>query len=212
MAQAAAQFDQHRQGESRGEHPGASAVTGECIVGAGLGRGGAFWHGPALKGRQGAWQTPACAVIDNSGARRRRMPYDPRYLAGVQLFNAGDFFEAHEVWEDLWSYSHGEERKFYQGLIQAAVGLCHFHNGNLGGAVKLYRSSRDYMRDCGERFLGLDVADFWRRMEACYAPLLGPSPADRATRPQPELLPEIRLDPAPDSWPDPEEYLPHEDE
>ena len=75
--------------------------------------------------------------------------YDPRYLAGVRFFNDRDFFEAHEVWEDLWAESHGDERRFYQGLIQAAVGLFHFGNGNLAGAVKLYHSSRDYMRPCG---------------------------------------------------------------
>src|SRR5262245_53795031 len=139
-------------------------------------------------------------------------PYDPRYLAGVVLFNAGDYFEAHEVWEDLWALSHGEERKFYQGLIQAAVGLCHFGNGNLGGAVKLYHSSRDYMRDCHGRFLGLDVDDFWRRMEACFAPLLGPAPPGRDARPAPELLLVMTLYPAPPSWPDPDDYLPDEDE
>src|ERR671922_1832523 len=99
-------------------------------------------------------------------------PYDPRYLAGVLLFNAGDYFEAHEVWKDLWAESHGEERKFYQGLIQAAVGLCHFGNGNLGGAAKLYNSSRDYMAGCGERYLGLDVAGFRRQMEECFRPVL----------------------------------------
>jgi predicted metal-dependent hydrolase len=49
--------------------------------------------------------------------------YDPRYLAGVVLFNRGDFFEAHEAWEDVWVDCAGEERVFYQGLIQAAVGL-----------------------------------------------------------------------------------------
>src|SRR3979490_1033221 len=75
--------------------------------------------------------------------------YDPRYLAGILFFNGQDFFEAHEVWEDLWADSYGDERRFYQGLIQAAVGLCHFGNGNLNGAVKLYNSSRDYMRGGG---------------------------------------------------------------
>jgi uncharacterized protein len=137
-------------------------------------------------------------------------PYDPRYLAGVVLFNAGDYFEAHEVWEDLWAESHGPTRKFYQGLIQAAVGLCHFSNGNLGGAAKLYRSSRDYMKDCGDRFLGLDVAGFWRSMEECFRPVLGPGPTDRAARPT--FVPTMRLDPEPPSWPDPDDYLPDEDE
>jgi hypothetical protein len=136
--------------------------------------------------------------------------YDPRYLAGVLLFNAGDYFEAHEVWEDLWADSHGAEHRFYQGLIQAAVGLCHFHNGNLVGAAKLYHSSRDYMTRCGSPFLGLDVEEFWRQMEACFQPLLGPAPPDRTTRPAPDRLPIIRLEPKPESWPDPEEFL-HED-
>jgi hypothetical protein len=137
--------------------------------------------------------------------------YDPRYLAGILLFNAGDFFEAHEVWEDLWADSHGPERRFYQGLIQAAVGLCHFGNGNLGGAVKLYRSARDYMEACGSPFLGLDNGDFWRRMEVCFRPLLGSAAADRTARPDPALVPKIDLEPAPESWPDPETYLPEED-
>ena len=38
-------------------------------------------------------------------------PYDPRYLAGILFFNEGDYFEAHEVWEDLWAESHGDERR-----------------------------------------------------------------------------------------------------
>src|SRR5260370_39393847 len=101
--------------------------------------------------------------------------YDPRYLAGVLLFNAGDFFEAHEVWEDLWAESHGAEHRFYQGLIQSAVGLCHFHNGNLGGAAKLYRSARDYMEGCGSPLLRLDLEGFWRPNAECLRPVLRPA-------------------------------------
>src|SRR5690242_16290515 len=115
--------------------------------------------------------------------------YDPRYLAGVLFFNAHDFFEAHEVWEDLWSESHGDERKFVQGLIQAAVGLIHFSGGNLGGAVKLYRSSRDYMQPCGSPFMGLDADEFWRRMEECFLPLLATATPERSLRPDPALIP-----------------------
>lgn len=133
--------------------------------------------------------------------------YDPRYLAGVLFFNERDFFEAHEVWEDLWAESHGPERSFYQGLIQAAVGLFHFSGGNLGGAGKLYRSSREYMRPCGSPFLGLDADAFWRRMEECFRPLLAVSAPDRSLRPDPTLIPVILLDPAPDAWPNPEDYL-----
>src|SRR5579872_207942 len=118
--------------------------------------------------------------------------YDPRYLAGVLLFNAQDYFEAHEVWEDLWSESHGDERRFYQGLIQAAVGLCHFGNGNLRGAAKLYRSSRDYMLRFGSPYLGLDQEAFWRRMDECFAAVPAAAESgDRTVQLRDDLIPEI---------------------
>jgi uncharacterized protein len=138
--------------------------------------------------------------------------YDARYLAGIQFFNDGDFFEAHEVWEDLWADSHGDERRFVQGLIQAAVGLFHFGGGNLGGAVKLYRTSREYMRPCGSPFLGLNADAFWSRMERCFQPLLETSNPDRSLRPEPTLLPTITLDPPPAAWPDPWQFIDEEDE
>jgi predicted metal-dependent hydrolase len=138
--------------------------------------------------------------------------YDPRYLAGIEFFNEGDYFEAHEVWEDLWSESHGDERRFVQGLIQAAVGLFHFGGGNLGGAVKLYRTSRDYMQPCGSPFWGLDVESFWRQMARCFQPLLQTTTPNRSLRPDEALLPTIQLNPPPAKWPDPAEFLTEEPE
>ena len=137
--------------------------------------------------------------------------YDPRYLAGVVLFNRGDFFEAHEVWESLWMETFGPEKQFYQGLIQAAVGLCHFCNGNVRGAVKLYHSSRDYMKRYGTPFLGLDQDAFWGEMQRCFAELLALPEPTRAVAIQEELIPTMELHPAPEAWPAPEAYL-HEDE
>jgi predicted metal-dependent hydrolase len=136
--------------------------------------------------------------------------YDPRYLAGVVLFNLGDFFEAHEVWEDLWMDTAGPDRQFYQGLIQSAVGLCHFCNGNLRGAVKLFHSSRDYLKKYPSPHIGLDLERFGQRMQTCFAELLAAENPDRGIELKEELMPEIDLNPEPDSWPDPAEYL-HED-
>ncbi len=132
--------------------------------------------------------------------------YDPRYLAGIVLFNRGDFFEAHEAWEALWMETTSPEKKFYQGLIQAAVALCHFCNGNLRGAHKLYHSSRDYMQRYGSPFLGLDQGRFWQDMERCFAKVLAATPDQRLT-PDEDLIPTIALEPPPDAWPDPAEYV-----
>ena len=137
--------------------------------------------------------------------------YDPRYLAGIVLFNRADYFEAHEVWEDLWMETAAPQKKFYQGLIQAAVGLCHFCNGNLRGAVKLYHSSRDYMMPFDSPYLGLDNAAFWQDMERCFAELLANPAFDRRVEINDDLLPVITLSPEPESWPEPADFL-HDDE
>ncbi|OAI45327.1 hypothetical protein AYO44_02680 [Planctomycetaceae bacterium SCGC AG-212-F19] len=136
--------------------------------------------------------------------------YDDRYLAGIQFFNRHDFFEAHEVWEALWMDRGGPEKRFVQGLIQAAVGLLHFGNGNLRGAVKLYHSSRGYMEPYGTAYLGMDVAGFWQQMAVCFARLLDTQAADRSVELDLASVPAIALDPLPARWPDPEAFLDEE--
>jgi predicted metal-dependent hydrolase len=138
--------------------------------------------------------------------------YDPRYLAGILFFNRRDFFEAHEVWEDLWHASTGPERRFIQALIQAAVALFHFGNGNVRGAARLYHSSYDYMKPYLPAYAGLDVAAFWEQMKQCCAALLGSSEPPAQARPDEALMPTIALAPAPEKWPDPDDFLPDEEQ
>jgi predicted metal-dependent hydrolase len=137
--------------------------------------------------------------------------YDPRYLAGILFFNQRDFFEAHEVWEDLWGDCGDQERRFYQGLIQAAVALHHFGNGNLRGAEKLYRTSKAYMDAYPSPYLGLDSRRFWEQMAVCFAPVHAEKDLlRRDLRPDMELVPTITLNPPPEDWPDPEQFLDEE--
>ena len=95
--------------------------------------------------------------------------YDPRYLEGIRHFNERAFFEAHEVWEDLWHDEQGPSRRYYQGLIQVAVCLHHFRNGNTRGARKLYHSSRGYLEAYRPQHRGLDVDQLLagRRLHGC---------------------------------------------
>lgn len=139
------------------------------------------------------------------------LDYDDRYLAGIVLFNRHDYFEAHEVWEDLWMDTASPDKVFYQGLIQAAVGLCHYGNGNLRGAAKLYASSKAYMARYGTQHLGLDTAAFWDAMTRCFSPVLATdSPDRRVIELDVGQAPVIRLDPEPERWPDPAAFLEEE--
>ena len=95
--------------------------------------------------------------------------YDPRYLEGIACFNRGEYFDAHEVWEDLWMECPAAERRFVQSLIQAAVALYHYERGNRTGADRLFHSGRRYMQPYSPRYFGLDVAAFWTDMEQAFA-------------------------------------------
>ncbi len=98
--------------------------------------------------------------------------FPPNYLEGVRLFNQGEYFACHDVLEELWTETLGPERTFYQGLIHAAVSLFHFEEGNLGGARKMYDSTRRYLEPFLPEHMGLDLAGFLMDYQTCFQPLL----------------------------------------
>jgi uncharacterized protein len=53
----------------------------------------------------------------------------------VQVFNQGQFYEAHEGFEKLWRNADAEERQFFQGLVQVAVAFHFRSEHNLAGAL-----------------------------------------------------------------------------
>jgi predicted metal-dependent hydrolase len=121
--------------------------------------------------------------------------YDPLYLKGVAYFNACEFFEAHEVWEELWKNYSGDLRLFYKGLIQAAVALHHFGNGNIRGARKVYGSSRNYLAQYRPTCVGLDLEKFLGEFDACFAEVAASQEEFPRLEIDAELIPEIALDP-----------------
>ena len=120
--------------------------------------------------------------------------YDPRYLQGIEHFNACDFYEAHEVWEELWADYQGPSRRFYQGLIQVAVCLHHFGNGNIRGAKKLYFSSRGYLEAYGPKHLGLDMNKLLGQLEKCCQAILDSKEEFPKIEIVPDLIPELHLE------------------
>ena len=120
--------------------------------------------------------------------------YDPRYLEGIEHFNVCDFFEAHEVWEDLWKDYSGPSRKFYQGLIQVAVCLYHFGNGNIRGAKKLYHSSRAYLETYLPKHEGIDLEKLLAQLQTCCQPILDSTEEFPKIEIVPDSIPEIHLE------------------
>ena len=69
------------------------------------------------------------------------MPERPDALEqGRAAFNRGEYFLAHEMWEELWrELVDAEQRTFVQGLIQIAAGLHHLQKHRAGPATGLLR-------------------------------------------------------------------------
>lgn len=68
-------------------------------------------------------------------------PWDRRYVGWFECFNRGEYYEAHDVLEDLWleQGKAGANYAFYKGLIQFAGAFVHLQKGRLGPSVALFR-------------------------------------------------------------------------
>ena len=93
-------------------------------------------------------------------------PQDERLWAGIELFNAGEYFACHDVWEELWSDILGAERNFIKGLIHVTVALHHFVEGNPAGGRKMSRSAVKYLSQYPGDYLQLDIASLLAELEA----------------------------------------------
>lgn len=60
-----------------------------------------------------------------SGASGACATLDPCYLGWFACFNAGDYYEAHDVLEHLWLRTQDENHAFFKGLIQLAGAFVH---------------------------------------------------------------------------------------
>lgn len=60
---------------------------------------------------------------------------------GVVHFRAGDYFAAHDDWEEVWQGLRGHQRTFWQAMIQLVVGAYHLKNGNRKGCESLWRKA-----------------------------------------------------------------------
>lgn len=90
---------------------------------------------------------------------------------GIALFNSGEWFEAHEVWEDIWHDAGGDKKRFYQGLIQLAVTIEHIRRGNPRGVVQVYQSATSKFDGLPDEFMGIDITDLVKRVGAMVKPV-----------------------------------------
>jgi len=85
----------------------------------------------------------------------------------LRLFNAREFFEAHDALEEFWQEYGGGDRTFYQGLIQVAVALEHAQRGNQKGARGVLNSARHRLQPYLPHYEGFDLTRLLQQASRC---------------------------------------------
>ena len=93
----------------------------------------------------------------------------PRAREGIELMNAGRYFEAHEELEAAWKDERGRIRELYQGILEAAVVYLHVTRRNYVGAVKVYGRSMKWLRTWPAICRGVQVEQLRQDLGAVIA-------------------------------------------
>src|SRR3984957_4738915 len=86
----------------------------------------------------------------------------PEFLRGVDLFNFGYYWEAHEVWEGLWHACGltGPTADFFRGLIKLAAAGVKVRQGVRAGVASHAAQAAGIFRDFAHAdYFGLHIAD-----------------------------------------------------
>ncbi len=103
---------------------------------------------------------------------------------GLRLYDAGEYFTAHEAWETVWLEVREPDKTFLQGLIQVTAAFHHLQRNNPLGAGRLLQAALRRLEPCPPVFGGISVTalcdDIRERIQAINAN--GPTP--ELTRPR----------------------------
>lgn len=75
----------------------------------------------------------------------------------IALFNAGDYYQQHDLLEALWRDEPRRIRDLYQGVLQVGVAYFQAQRGNDRGALKMLLRSERWLADLPAICQGVDV-------------------------------------------------------
>ena len=76
---------------------------------------------------------------------------------GLRLYDAAEFFAAHEAWESVWLPAQEPEKTFLQGLIQVTAAFHHLQRENRLGTSRLLRAALGRLEHYPQDFGGISV-------------------------------------------------------
>jgi len=119
------------------------------------------------------------------------LEYPVEYIAGIDLYNDGEFHAAHDAWEELWMGPVSpDEKLFLQAMIQSAVAFHHLEIGRPGAARRMYLMAKEKFGRLNQQvFMSLDLVDYQAQLDRALSWLLSiPDPREIE---QPQFQPPV---------------------
>jgi uncharacterized protein len=85
------------------------------------------------------------------------MNYPTEWLQGIEEFNRREYYACHDTLEALWMDAVDPDKRFYQAVLQIAVGCYHLYNRNWQGAVVLLGEGVGKLGYYQPEYAGIDV-------------------------------------------------------
>ncbi len=95
-------------------------------------------------------------------------PLHPLALKGLELFNAGEYFECHEELEHAWNADAGPGRDLYRGVLQVGVAYLQIERGNYNGAIKMLMRVKQWLDPLPNECRGINVQKLRSDADAVY--------------------------------------------
>ena len=90
----------------------------------------------------------------------------PKLKEAVSLFNQQEYFNCHEILEEIWREATTDDKHFYEGLIRLSTGLhLRFHRHIPQGAINLLTQGLMRLENYRPTYLGVDVARLYTEID-----------------------------------------------
>lgn len=99
-------------------------------------------------------------------------PLSDLALKGIEKFNEGDYYAAHDSLEEAWVMDEGPGRDLYRGMLQVGIAYYQIEHNNYRGAIKMLLRVRQWLDPLPDKCRGVNVARLREDADRVYAALL----------------------------------------
>ena len=117
---------------------------------------------------------------------------DALFKQGIEYFNSEYFFEAHDAFEEIWMDIRGNDRRFFQGLVQVSTGFYHLRMRNLDGGVSQLAKGVEKLNAFLPTHHNVDLDRLLTEVKACINMLKSVTIKDFAFSGMRSTIPKIR--------------------